>query len=172
MKKIIFALAALAAISLGSCNKKDDTKNDPKVTIAGNGFDIDKTIPVTTASAMTTPVKVDIVAEGGIENLIVDIESTSAAFNETLTPIGLSGEFDLANPGALAELFTSLGLQNGAAVKGKPTLTFDITGFVPTMAAFIPAGDFNAEFRLTVKNPTGQSATRTVKMSFTAGEAI
>lgn len=172
MKKFIFMALALAtaAVVFTGC-KKDEEK--ATVTIAGNGFNIDQTIDVTAATLTTTSVKVDIAASEGIENLLVDITTSSDAFNaalqaEAMGGGALAGEFDLANPGALATLFTGLKLQNGADVKGKTTLTFDISSFVPVMGAFLTAGDFTADFKITVKDPAGTSAFKTVKMSFKA----
>ncbi len=173
MKKIIFAALALSVVAFAGCKKDDDGDKKGTVTITG----ADNTIAVTPANMTSTQVKINITASEGIENLLVKIESTSAAFNAALAAQELGGgalaaEFDIANPGPLAPLFTGLNLKNGADVKGKTSLEFDITSFVPMMGAFIPAGDFNASFKVTAKDPDGTSQSKTINMTFTAGEAI
>ena len=102
--------------------------------------------------------KVDIAAENGIANLHVKIISEMLT-KEMLQDVGLDSEFDLANPGALAEALASLGFPVGDAVSGKTELPFDITDFMPMLAMFPGQHDFE----LTVVDAADLSTTKTLK---------
>ena len=102
--------------------------------------------------------KVDIIAENGISNLYVKIVS-DALTKELLQDVGLDSEFDLANPGGLAEPLAELGFPVGEAVVGKTQLLFDISEFMPLLALF--PGQHN--FVLTVVDAQGLSSEVTLK---------
>ena len=102
--------------------------------------------------------KVDIVAENGIANLHVKIISEMLT-KEMLQEVGLDSEFDLANPGDLAEVLGELGFPVGEAVVGKTELLFNITDFMPLLAMFPGQHDFE----LTVVDAADLSTTKTLK---------
>jgi hypothetical protein len=139
----------------------DDT---PYVTIVGREFDIDEAQTILVSAKDDTSVAVDIAALKGIENLFVEITSTSDAFSGALAAIGLSEKFDLANPGALATALTGLQLPNGEAVKGKTELEFNLTSFIPMLFGFIEQGDFDASFKLTVADAAGHEMEKTLTL--------
>ena len=102
--------------------------------------------------------KVDIKAENGIANLHVKIISETLT-SDMLKEVGMDSEFDLANPGDLAEILGELGFPVGDAVKGKTELLFDITDFMPLLAMFPGQHDFE----LTVVDAADLSTTKTLK---------
>ena len=111
--------------------------------------------------------KVDIVAENGIANLKVKIISEMLT-KEMLQEVGLDSEFDLANPGDLAEVLGELGFPVGDAVVGKTELLFDITDFMPLLAIFPGQHDFE----LTVVDAQGLSTVATLKFEAVAEEVV
>ncbi len=138
------------------------------VAIAGDGFDIDQVQTIDLADAATAQVKVDVSASEGIDQLLISISSSNAMFNGALADMGMGGEFDLANPsGDLAALLNDLGLVNGAAVKDKTDVEFDISAFIPMIFIVAAGEDMTADFSLTVKDAGGANATKVLKMSFT-----
>ena len=102
--------------------------------------------------------KLDIKAENGIANLHVKIISETLT-SDMLKEVGMDSEFDLANPGDLAEILGELGFPVGDAVKGKTELLFDITDFMPLLAMFPGQHDFE----LTVIDAADLSTTKTLK---------
>lgn len=176
MKKFAFLALALVAVAFTACDKKNGEEEKPTVTIAGNGFDIASTLSYTPATMVNAQVKVDIAASEGIDKMLVEITSTSPVFTAALTALGLNREVDLANPGAeleaaLSNLPGGITLPFGSTVKGKKTLQFDISAFVPVMyslSALQGVTAFTADFKVTVKDALGTNDTKTVKMSFTA----
>lgn len=84
--------------------------------------------------------------------------------SEGLTPdvlegVGLAKEFDLANPGSLAEGLEGLGFPIGDAVFGKTTVDFNITDFVPLLNIYPGKSDFI----ITVTDSKGATSTLTLK---------
>lgn len=84
--------------------------------------------------------------------------------SEGLTPdvlegVGLAKEFDLANPGSLAEGLEGLGFPIGDAVLGKTTVDFNITDFVPLLNIYPGKSDFI----ITVTDSKGATSTLTLK---------
>ncbi len=104
------------------------------------------------------PAVVLIKSKNPIENLKIAIDSESLT-EDLLTDVGLAKEFDLANPGQFAEGLTGLGLPNGADVKGKTEVTFDITGFM-TLLCIYP--DAISKFIITLTDNTGASAEQSI----------
>ncbi|MDE6541953.1 MAG: hypothetical protein K2L74_08065, partial [Muribaculaceae bacterium] len=104
------------------------------------------------------PAVVLIKSKNPIENLKITIDSESLT-EDLLTDVGLAKEFDLANPGQFAEGLTGLGLPNGADVKGKTEVTFDITGFM-TLLCIYP--DAISKFIITLTDNTGASAEQSI----------
>lgn len=98
------------------------------------------TIDFTKANAIIdgTEYKVVIGAPAGVAHLVVNISSTDTAFIEQLPTVGVPTTFDLAYPKDQGEIdaFTSLGFPYGNDVIGKQEVVFNITDFVPLLAAF------------------------------------
>ena len=111
--------------------------------------------------------KVDIKAENGIANLHVKIISETLT-SDMLKEVGMDSEFDLANPGDLAEILGELGFPVGDAVSGKTELLFDITDFMPMLALFPGQHDFE----LTVVDAAGLSTTATLQFKVVAEEVV
>lgn len=133
-------------------------------TITGEGFNIVDEIEVEKDETKT--IIVNIAADNGIQNLKVKIDS------ETLTPeilnaVGLSSEFDLANPGS-ADLETALkglGFPVGSEVIGVKTLVFDITNFTPLLGLY---GLASHNFIITVIDQAGNTKTATLALKSVA----
>ena len=89
-----------------------------------------------------------ITSKSGITKFDVDIESPSLT-PEELQGVGLASHLDLVDPGELLEPLQGLGLLEGDSVKGLKEVKFDISGFMPLLAAL---GDGVHSFKLTVAN--------------------
>lgn len=148
--------------------KEEVLPEDPSVnpgpgnapTIVGQGFNIMDEIEVEKDETKT--VIVNITADNGIQNLKVKIDS------ETLTPdilkeVGLSSEFDLANPGsaALEKALRGLGFPVTTEVIGAKTLVFDITQFTPLLGLY---GLASHNFIITVIDQAGSTKTATLAL--------
>ncbi len=101
--------------------------------------------------------KIHIHSEAPIASLNVKIESDFLS-ESMLSGVGLTSEFDLANPVKNGTDYTEglkgLGFKVGDEVKGETDLDFDITTFMPLIAM---AGDH--KFIITVKDENGVSKT-------------
>lgn len=114
-----------------------------------------------TAEEGKTPAVVLIHSDKPIANLIVTIDSESLT-PDMLEGVNLASEFDLANPGELAEALTGLGLPNGADVLGKNDVTFDISGFMTLLCIYENA---ISKFIITLTDNAGGTATQTITFS-------
>ena len=122
-----------------------------------------------------TPVVVDVVADQGIKNFTVKIESTSATFMGMLALQEIPAEFDLANaPAALAAVLTEMGLLDPEnPILDATEVQFDITSFIPAIFLAMegaPAEDpgkteCTANFTITVKDGADQSKAATIALS-------
>lgn len=176
--KMNFGLLALAALSFATltftgCNNGPEPV--PVVTIVGDG--IGSTVEIKKSEAGDVPIVVEIKSNMGIENFMVSIESSSAAFMGNLTAMGLGGEFDLANPGTeLGAKLTAVGLVNGAAVKSKTELKFDITNFIPMIfqvrALAGESGSCTVVFNLAVVDTKGTSKEAVINLNLIDDVAI
>lgn len=99
--------------------------------------------------------KVLITAPQKIANLKVKIDSPTLTPDDLLD-VGLKAEFDLANPETeeLGTNLSNLGFPIGNEVKGKETLTFDISQFMGLLNTF----KSEHKFIITVVDENGQSA--------------
>lgn len=129
-------------------------------TIVGVGFNIMDEILVPVGDTRT--VIVNITADNGIQNLKIKIDS------ETLTPdilnsVGLSAEFDLANPGSeqLETALKGLGFPVGSEVIGVKSLVFDITSFTPLLGMY---GVASHNFIITVVDQEGSTKMATLAL--------
>lgn len=129
-------------------------------TIVGEGFNIMDEIEVEKDETKT--IIVNITADNGIQNLKVKIDSetlTSAILND----VGLSSEFDLANPGSakLEEGLRGLGFPVKDEVVGKKAIVFDITNFTPLLGIY---GLASHNFIITVVDQAGNTKTATLAL--------
>lgn len=120
--------------------------------------------PAVTAQAPIDLSKANVVAAGtncvinitssaadGITGFVCDIESPTLT-PEELEGVGLSSHLDLVNPGSLQGTLNGLGLLQGSSVKGLKSVEFNLTGFIPMLAALGP-GTHN--FVLSVSDANG-----------------
>lgn len=116
---------------------------DPPTPSQGISF---KGLPAsyTNPSQNGTPVSVDISAPSGIKNLFVSIQSDNTSFAETIAQLGLAGEFDIANPGALESVLTH-SLESGEGIglikpeeniAGKTSYRFDVSSFMALLPLY------------------------------------
>jgi hypothetical protein len=165
-----FAALGFAALAFSGCDPEPKVDPDSlKVTITGDGIG-GTPLEIKESEAGTVPVKVTILAPQAIENFKVQIFTENPVFMGGLTGMGLNGEFDLANPGPLADALSSplVGLPNGDAVKGKTELEFDITAFIPMIfqvTGMAGGGDLNVDFKLTVTDKANKTESATIKLS-------
>jgi hypothetical protein len=146
----------------------DDTPGE--VSIVGQGFDIYEEQTVYTSNIMNTAMKMNVSSVRGIDKFLVGINSSSPEITGTLTAVGLGGSFDLANP--TPEVIGALGMLEGAAlpygdaVKGKQSLVFDISGFIPVLYELAGA-DCSITFDLTVSDDQDVSDNKTLTINIT-----
>lgn len=115
-------------------NKPDDPNppvTDP-IEFTSTTLDLEG---VNDAKTHTGAAIVDIHSDKPIAHLKVIIDSKTLNKDE-LEGIGLSDEFDLAEPGQFADGLNGLGFKTGDEVKGKNDAQFDITTFVPMLLGF------------------------------------
>lgn len=95
------------------------------------------------------PAVVDIHSENGVTKLEVKIFSAFLT-EEMLSGIGLTSQFDLADPGEYAEGLAGLGFPSADEVNGAHDLQFNITKFIPLI---FEEGDH--KFEITVTDSKG-----------------
>lgn len=129
----------------------DPEKKAPAIsaTINGNTVDFDKTQDV--ADQMTVLVNITSEAQGGFTDLTIDINSTTLT-SDILSGVGIGTNLDLVNPGSMKLALESLNLPTGSDVKGKTSLSIDISQFVPLLGIY-GAGDH--KFVVTVTDANG-----------------
>lgn len=110
----------------------DDPQNTIEITSDNISFESNNDA---STYGESKPAIVDIKAPKGITHFLVKIESTN---NDFIASAGemLPLSFDLAYPGDAASDFESIGFPTGDKVIGKTALQFDISQFVPLLAAF------------------------------------
>lgn len=133
-------------------------------TIVGEGFNIMDEIELEKDETKT--VIVNITADNGIQNLRVKIDSETLT-SEILNDVGLSADFDLANPGsaALETALKSLGFPVTTDVVGVKYLVFDITQFTPLLGLY---GLASHNFIITVVDQAGNTKTATLALKSVA----
>lgn len=135
----------------------DPSPSYQKPTIVGEGFDIDQVL-IDPAS-----VKVNIMAEAGVKNLYVTIDS-EALTDEMLAVVGLSKSFDLANPGDKEQSLKELGLIGSTPVKRATQVPFDVSAFMALLAQLGEPGPHN--FHLRVVDMQGNELSKTLSIKF------
>lgn len=163
-------------LSGGGHNPQPNPDPDPEPepteppTILGEGFDVDQTKEISTSGDfdseqnLKTPLKVIATApSGGIQMFMITIDSPDIGL-DLLNSIFGGASFDLANvpPGTLLETnLNDLGiLPQGTAVKGEPSFTFDLTGFM----TLLPENSLTHNFTLKIQDGTGVTIEKTVKI--------
>ena len=107
----------------------------------------------------STPASINVEAASGIKNFVVAISSDAQGFMSAIDDLRLAN-FDLCNPGSVAESLSSLQLPYGDQVKNKTSMVFDITTFMPMLNAF----EGNHNFKITVTDNAGASTEVTIRI--------
>lgn len=148
-----------------------DPEPDPDPTpssvfIVGDGFNIDENLVLTDGIEIIdmqckVPVKVNLTAENGIKELIVDIISPDLTEELLNSALGAK-RFDMANPTpeVKANLITFGILAEDAVVKGAKSYVFDITGFM----GIIPANVIPHKFEITLVDENNNTITKTLSI--------
>jgi hypothetical protein len=111
----------------------------------------------------TVSVVIKVGAPAGIKNFVVNIDTDSEEFKEALKEFNVPETFDLVEPGESADILSgSFGLPIKDQVKGKTSVPFDISQFVPLLGAY----DGTHSFKITVTDNNGQTASRTLKFVY------
>ena len=131
----------------------DDPGDDTPPVITSTSLDLEGVNVITDGMVA----KVDIHAENGIKNFVVDIISASLT-EDLLTSVGLSSHFDLAYPGDLKAGLEGLGFPTGDDVIDKQDLTFDISGFMSLLKVFTGTH----QFRLTITDNKSLTSSKTL----------
>lgn len=114
-------------------DKPDDPTPENTIVITSDNLSFDNVNMVNDLDGKDAIV--DIAAPKGITHFLVKIESSNDNFIASAGEL-LPLSFDLAYPGPSASDFESIGFPTGDDVLGKTYLKFDITQFVPLLAAF------------------------------------
>ena len=136
--------------------KYTEAPQGPKIT--SDNIDLNGTNSNTKFNA-STPASINVEAASGIKNFVVEISSDAAGFMAAINDLGLAN-FDLCNPGSVAESLSSLQLPYGDQVKNKTSMVFDITTFMPMLNAF----EGNHNFKITVTDNAGASTEVTIRI--------
>lgn len=133
----------------------------PAPTVEWEGYDIDQAYTIT--DDMT--VKLNVKAEAGIKDLVIDIVSDLLT-PEELAGAGLSAHFSLVNPESedLAASLNMLGFPTGDDVKNQTTVSFDITSFMPVLNGISGDTPCYANFELTVTDNNGKVTKKVLKL--------
>lgn len=140
-----------------------ETGNGP--TLTTTGFEFGKAVSLSKAAAdqgntPTIIVDIDATTGGGIENLIVKIDSKE--LSPLLAAMGIPEEFDMAHlDSGIIPLIKELGLDT--EVLGKTTAQFDISGFMGPLA--LTSG--TSTFSLTVTDKNGGTSTGSIIITVT-----
>lgn len=147
----------------GGDNPGGETGDGPVLTTTG--FEFGKSVSLSKAAAdqgntPTIIVDIDATAAGGIENLIVKIDSKE--LSPLLSAMGIPEEFDMAHlDEGLKPLIQELGLDT--EVLGKKTAKFDISGFMGPLA--LTSG--TSTFSLSVTDKNGGTSTGSIIITVT-----
>ena len=127
-------------------------------TITSDNIDLNGTNSNTKFNT-STPASINVEAASGIKNFVVAISSDAQGFMSAIDDLRLAN-FDLCNPGSVAESLSSLQLPYGDQVKNKKSMVFDITTFMPMLNAF----EGNHNFKITVTDNAGASTEVTIRI--------
>lgn len=159
----------LLILRVDKANEEGGSDNAP--TVVMQGWDITQPYELAT----NDPVRVDISApNGGIQSLLVRIESTTlegilASMSDVLT-----GEFDLCEIDAESEegqlLKGAVGFQVGDEVKGQPSTFFEIPSEIIGALKNLSQPGESHKFHLKVIDNAGGSTSATLTLVIPAGE--
>ena len=133
---------------------------DPVATFTSATFNLDGVNAADEFGDGNKDAKIHITCPKGFAHLNVTIDSETLTA-DILSGVGLAGQFDLAEPGALEDGIAGLGLPVGAQVVGQTELDFDITQFMPLLGIY---GAANHNFILDVEDKEGGKASLTLKI--------
>lgn len=171
MRKFVCAVAALAATMFAACGGDDKEGGGtlpaaPAITM--EDADIDAVHEITDGMA----VKVNVTSPGKIAGFGIKIESPVLTDN-ILALVGLTKEMDLVTAsGSMAEGLKTLGFPTGNEVKGKTTLSFDISKLIPMIAELNPTLTANHNFTLIVTDEKAQTTTKVLKFHLTGAPVV
>lgn len=152
--------------SQGEGDEGTSDANQPQIigsNFNGSPFDISNDeLIVPTSISMDNPMTLQVMlkASQGIAHVYVTIDSETLT-DDLLSGVGLSSNFDLANPGSLSSGLSSLGFPVGNEVIGKTQIVFDITQFTPLLGIY---GAANHNFIIRLVDQNGLEVTKTLKI--------
>lgn len=132
-----------------------DTPDNPggstsKPIIKGDGFDMDSPITITSATAGSTKVVVNMTLPTGVESMKVTISSDNSSFMGAVADIG--NPFDMLNLNSMqSNLLESV-------KKGQKSVRFDVSSFMSLLTGF-PG---THKFKIDLKDQNGQSNSKTL----------
>lgn len=135
----------------GGDDPKPDDPDDKAITFSSSTLDLEGANMVEEFGEEEglKPAVVDIHSENGVKSLKVKIISDFLT-EDMLSGIGLTSQFDLADPGEYAEGLAGLGFPSADEVNGAHDLQFNITKFIPLI---FEEGDH--KFEITVTDSKG-----------------
>lgn len=107
-------------------------------------------------------VAINVTAEPGIKEFMVDISSPTVLTPEILEGVGLEPSMSLINPGTNKNTLDSLGFPTEAKVKDQTSVSFDISQFMG--AILVLEGDGNIDFKLTVTDNNGGKTVKSIQL--------
>lgn len=152
--------------SQGEGDEGTSDANQPQIigsNFNGSPFDISNDeLIVPTSISMDNPMTLQVMlkASQGIAHVYVTIDSETLT-DDLLSGVGLSSNFDLANPGSLSSGLSGLGFPVGNEVIGKTQIVFDITQFTPLLGIY---GAANHNFIIRLVDQNGLEVTKTLKI--------
>lgn len=135
----------------GGDDPKPDAPDDKAITFSSSTLDLEGANMAEEFGEEEglKPAVVDIHSENGVKSLKVKIISDFLT-EDMLSGIGLTSQFDLADPGEYAEGLAGLGFPSADEVNGAHDLQFNITKFIPLI---FEEGDH--KFEITVTDSKG-----------------
>lgn len=135
----------------GGDDPKPDDPDDKAITFSSSTLDLEGANMAEEFGEEEglKPAVVDIHSENGVKSLKVKIISDFLT-EDMLSGIGLTSQFDLADPGEYAEGLAGLGFPSADEVNGAHDLQFNITKFIPLI---LEEGDH--KFEITVTDSKG-----------------
>lgn len=135
----------------GGDDPKPDDPDDKAITFSSSTLDLEGANMAEEFGEEEglKPAVVDIHSENGVQSLKVKIISDFLT-EDMLSGIGLTSQFDLADPGEYAEGLAGLGFPSADEVNGAHDLQFNITKFIPLI---FEEGDH--KFEITVTDSKG-----------------
>ena len=111
-------------------------------------------------------VEITVNVPGKVKDFLIDVKSDCAEFEgviKSMTGDGLT--MDLVNNASLSSL-NDLGIPTGDSVKGKPTVTFKLSGLLPMILLYNPEVNSYHTFTLKVTDEAGQTLTQALQFQY------